>query len=416
MSQADAAPAPSRAPGERIGYVGVLRLPGALRSFVPALIARASLATVSLAALFAVRDATGSFALAGAATGALGIANVVAAPTRARLVDRVGQRRVLPALGAGYAAALILLAVLCVLPGLGRTAPGGIALVAVAAVAGLFAPPAGAAMRVRWAALVPSATVRERAYSLDAVAEELLFVLGPLAVGALLAIAPPWVALAVTAALALAGTTLLALAPCALPRRSRSEGEAAQSPLRRAGFVPVLVVMLGAGALLGAIEVAAPGFAQQSGSTTDAGLLLAALSFGSAVGGLLYGHRTWRASLRARLLAGVGLLGLTSIALPFAGWVWLLAVLLAVVGLFLAPSLVTGYLCADALTPEHERTEASTWINTAVNGGAALASAVGGALVDAASPAAAFVLGSAAALMCIAVAAPRLRPLAARQR
>jgi MFS family permease len=414
MSQADATPAPARAPGERIGYLGVLRLPGALRSFVPALIARASLATVSLAALFAVRDATGSFALAGAATGALGIANVIAAPTRARLVDRVGQRRMLPALGGAYAAALVLLAVLCVLPGVGRSPVGGIALVAIAAVAGLFAPPAGAAMRVRWAALVPSAAVRERAYSLDAVAEELLFVLGPLAVGALLAVAPPWVALALTAALALAGTTLLALAPCALPRSSRPEGEAVRSPLRRAGFLPVLVVMLGAGALLGAIEVAAPGLAQQSGSTTDAGLLLAALSLGSAMGGLFYGHRTWRASLRARLLTGVGLLGLTSIALPFASWVWLLAVLLVVVGLFLAPSLVTGYLCADALTPEHERTEASTWINTAVNGGAALASAIGGALVDAASPAAAFALGSAAALVCVAVAARWLRPLGSR--
>ncbi|MFT2690666.1 hypothetical protein [Clavibacter zhangzhiyongii] len=100
----DHGPAPART-----GYLAVLALPGALRTFLPALLGRLSFAMVTLGLLLLVQSATGSFAAAGLASGAFGLANVLASPARARLVDARGQRPVLVALALGHAPGLVAL-------------------------------------------------------------------------------------------------------------------------------------------------------------------------------------------------------------------------------------------------------------------------------------------------------------------
>jgi len=74
--------------------------------------------------------------------------------------------------------------------------------------------------------------------------------------------------------------------------------------------------------------------------------------------------------------------------------VLLLAVLLIVLGLFVAPAVVTGYLLSDDLTPAIARTEASTWFNTASNAGAAAAAALAGILVQRSGSTAAFAVSA----------------------
>lgn len=385
-------------------YLEVLRTPQALRVFLPALLGRLSFAMVTLALLFAVQESTSSFALAGAATGAFGLANVLASPYRARLVDRWGQRATLNALAALYAIGL------CGLGAVTATVhPPVWAVLTLAGLTGLAPPPLGAAMRVLWGRIAATPGIRVRAYSVDAVAEEVLFTTGPLLVAAVIALSSPTVALFVTAAVAFAGT--LGMTSSAA---SRSHPPASLSPnrrtrpLRQPGFIPVLVALLGVGIVLGVVEVAAPAVAVAAGSPALAGLLLAAFAAGSTVGGLGYGRRAWRSSPARRLVVlGVGMALLTGL-LALAPGVVLLGFGLAAVGFFLAPSLVTGYLLADDLTDEEVRTEASSWINTAVNAGAALAAAAAGVAVEAASPSAAFVMGAAAALLCVLVAAPLL--------
>jgi len=178
-------------------------------------------------------------------------------------------------------------------------------------------------------------------------------------------------------------------------------------PLRQPGFRPLLVALLGVGLVLGTVEIAAPAFAQQHGNAASTGLLLAALSFGSAVGGLLYGHKLWRQPPVVRLLALGAALSLTSATLAVAQHVLVLGVLLTALGLFLAPALVTGYLLADELSPASARTEASSWINTASNAGAAIGAALAGVLVDHVNTTAAFVAGAAAACLCVLLASCR---------
>lgn len=80
-------------------------------------------------------------------------------------------------------------------------------------------------------------------------------------------------------------------------------------------------------------------------------------------------------------------------------------------GLFLAPQLIVGYLGADARTNPRVRTEASSWISTAVNLGAALGAAVFGAFTDITGPDQALVISAAIAGVIIATTAPwLLRP------
>lgn len=379
------------------GYRGVLRLPHARCVFAAALLGRLSLAMISLGLLLTVQRSTGSYAIAGAATALFGVANVVIAPARARLVDRRGPGRILIILASGYTAGLLALAGLA-----GRAAPTW-SLLAAAAVAGFCAPPV---MRGLWAVLAPDPATLSRAYSLDAVAEELLFVTGPLVVGAVVLVAPPAITLLLGAGLAVGGAVGMTRSPAAAvaaapvpvaPTSTRIR------PLRQAGFWPVLMALFGVGVVLGTIEVVVPAFAQQHHHVAAAGALLALLSLGSAVGGLFHGHRTWSSTPVVRLPVFTAALVVASATLVAAQQILLFALILIVVGLFLAPALIVGYLLADQLVPAAARTEASTWITTASNAGAAASAALVGYFVDRSGIAAALAVGTALAAACTAL-------------
>ena len=388
------------------GYLEVLRTTGALRVFVPALVGRLSFAMVTLVLLFAVQQSTDSFAAAGAATGAFGLANVIASPYRARFVDRRGQRFALNSLAIAFAAGLGGIAALTVQP----DPPSG-ALVGLAAIVGLFPPPLGASMRVLWGSLTAPGALRTKAYSVDAVCEELLFTTGPLIAAAILSAASPTIGLLATATVALAGT--LGMTSSSLSRQHvavTASPRKGSRPLRQRGFVAVLIALLGVGVVLGTVEVVAPAVADRQGSVGLAGILLAAFAAGSAVGGLLYGQRTWRSSLVKRLLISVTVMTALCALLTTIEFVVVLGFALAAVGFFLAPSLVTGYLLADDLTAAEVRTEASSWINTAVNAGAAVAAVMVGFAVDALEPRLGFIIGAAVALILVmAASVPLLR-------
>jgi len=390
------------------GYRDVLRLPHAAPVFGAALVGRLSFATVSLALLLTVQRATGSYATAGAATALFGMVNVVASPARARLVDRRGQRDTLRWLVAGYAAGLLLVALLAT-----SNAVAGWTLVLAAMVAGAAAPPLGPAMRALWASLAPDPATLARAYSLDAVAEELLFVAGPLVVAAIVLVAPPAAALVVTAVLSLAGTTAMTCsAATTVPAcaRGRNAGRGAR-PLHQPGFRPLLMTMLGVGVVLGTVEIAVPAFAQQHHHTAAAGPLLAVLSVGSAAGGLVYGRRTWSTPPGVRVLLLVAGLSVASAALALASGTLVLGALLLALGVLLGPALITGYLLADRFSAAGAKTEASSWINTATNAGAAASAALAGLLVDRHGTASALAAGAALASGCTLVAAARVSNL-----
>ena len=146
----------------------------------------------------------------------------------------------------------------------GDTVPWFLAL---AVVIGLSAPPLGAAMRVVWSSLTEPGAQRERAFSLDAVAEELLFVGGPVAITAIIVASSPAVGLFVTAAVVLVGTLGLVSSRASSALSGSPAGQRAQSarPLRVPGFLRVLIVLIGVGAVLGVVEIGAPALDRDKG-------------------------------------------------------------------------------------------------------------------------------------------------------
>jgi predicted MFS family arabinose efflux permease len=398
----------ARAPGTITEHpvLTVLRLPGAARAFLPSLVGRLALAMAVLAIVLAVRASTGSFAAAGAASGAFGFANVAAAPWRARAIDLWGQRRTLTPLGLAQAASYLGLA----LAAHAHRAPVAV-FMGLSAAAGLAAPPLGAAMRTAWTGITAPGDQRTRALSLDATADEVVFIVGPVVAASLSTAFSPSSALLAAALALLVGTLGLTTSGVSGTLRGRAHEKAGTSgprPLGRPGFARALVVLFGVGGVLGTVEVVAPAVAVGADHRTASGWLLAALSVGSALGGLVYGHVSWRSALGTRMLFAAAAMGALTGATAFATTVPVFAVGAVAIGLFLAPSVITGYLAAEHLVPPHAATEASVWTNTALNLGAAVANAGAGALVTDAGTTFAM-LPAAAVVTAASLCTPRTR-------
>jgi predicted MFS family arabinose efflux permease len=391
---------------EQPSYRAVLHTPQIARSFFPSILGRLSLATSGLALVLLLEQSTGSFAFAGVVTAVLGITNVVATPLRARLIDRRGQTVVIGVLGLAHAMSLITLAAVPE-----AAAPW---LVILAAVAGATSPPFGATMRVVWSSALPPGRPRSLGFSLDAVAEEVTFAVGPLLAALLAAIVAPSAALLLSAGCVALGTVLFVASP-----RSRQEkgsanaivnasGATAVSPLRSRGFLVVVVAMTAPGIILGGIEIAAPAIGVAESDTLLAGVLLALFVGASAVGGLLYGHLSIRLRRERQLLGLMIVLLVASATVGLVGGTVVALVEFTISGVFLAPLLIVGYLAADARTDSRVRTEASSWINTAVNLGAAVGAVTFGAVTDMTGPGTALAISAGMAALIVAVCAPLL--------
>ena len=102
------------APTGRIGaptsnYAEVLRTPGAWKFYLAAAPARIGIAMTSLGIVWLVHGSTNSYAVAGSVTGGFAVAEALAGPQVARLIDRFGQTRMLPITLLAHAAAVSLL-------------------------------------------------------------------------------------------------------------------------------------------------------------------------------------------------------------------------------------------------------------------------------------------------------------------
>lgn len=356
-------------------YRAVLRAPGAPRLVVAALVGRMPQGMLPLAILLTVEAATGSYAAAGAVVAGYLAAAALVAPVHGRLVDRFGQTAVLVpctfVFAAGFTA--VALAAAAGLPPL--------ALVALAALGGLGNPPLAACLRALWAALLRGPEL-ERAYALDSTVQELIFISGPLVVGAFLAVAQPAAALVAAAALSVTGTLTFATARASRGWRGGERARHWAGPLRAAGIRTVVALAPLVGITIGMAEVSIPAFAEQRGQPGAAGFLLALWSLGSMAGGLWYGTRIWGGAVERRyawLLLAVAA-GFVPPAL--VADVWQMGVVLPLAGACIAPLLACGYLLVDRLAPAGTVTEAFTWMLTGFLSGLSGGAAAGGVLID----------------------------------
>jgi MFS family permease len=393
----------------RSSYLAVLRLPHARPLLLASLVGRLANATGPLSVVLFVQEQTGSLAQAGAASAAIALASGLLAPVRGRLVDRYGQRRCLTPMALGFAAAL---AGMVAAAGPGPAAVA--ATVGLAAVAGAVAPPLGASMRVLWVSLAGQGPRLQTAYALDAVLDELLFVVGPLLAGGLATLYRPAAGVLATAGLALTGTLGFVASPVSRAQAGRPAavgGRAGWAGAMAAPGLRTLVLSLtGVGAAIGIWEIGLVGAAREAGAPEAASLSLAVWAAASGVGGLWYGARTWRWPAGQRYLALLALLVLAAAPMAAAGSPLALGAVVAWVGLVLAPLESSAYVLAAELAPVGTLTESGTWLNTAINVSSAAGLAAAGALVDRAGVPATF------AVACACTAAGLLVALAGRDR
>ncbi|MFG2823916.1 MFS transporter [Kitasatospora sp. NPDC048365] len=366
------------------------------RVFVAAMVGRLSYGTVPLSLMLAVAGG-GAYVRAGLVMAAFATSSVLLTPVRGGLVDRYGARRVLPPMAAGYALVLCAFAAATWRPG----TPAAV-LFALAVAAGVFAPPLGPVTRALWSHLLGDGPLRQRAYSLDTVCEELLYVGGPLLAGLLAATARPQYGLLLGAVLVLGGTLALAASvrggvaePRATPR-PRGGGLALLAHTRQP-----LAVAAGAGAGLGAFGLLVVVFAGRHGQAADAAWVEAALAAGSAVGGLALGAVDWRAPAATRLtVLTLTLAGALALAAAAAN-VPLLALCATLAGLSVAPTLTTAYLVTDELAGPDRRTQAGAWVNAAFNAGGSIGTAGIGLAADRLPAALCFLLAAAPVLAAL---------------
>ncbi|WP_406090950.1 MFS transporter [Streptomyces sp. NBC_01013] len=385
----------------------MLRTPHAARTFGAALLGRLSYGIVPLSLLLAIKDATGSYTVAGGALALFGAASVVLSPARAALIDRHGPRRALPPMAGLYAALLAVLALVTWRPG----APP-LVLSALALTTGACTPPLGPVMRTLWSSLVSDRELLQRAYSLDGVAEELLYVTGPLLVGIVVTVTEPAAGVLAGAVLVFTGAAALVSSPAVSRERVTAERPPAGTPaaprLRLHGIVALrhaVMVTAAVGLCLGALDLLVVAFTDRLHQPAAVSWVLAALSAGSAVGGLAYGAVRWKSAGRVRLPVVAAALGAALMVAGVSPHLYALVAVVAVAGLFVAPALTTAYLIADESVDADRRTQAGAWVNTAFNAGASGGSAVIGLLVDRLPLALCFALAAAPALLCAAAVA-----------
>ena len=390
----------------RYPYADILRIPSVPRLLSAAVIGRMPVGMGALAIFLLVRGAGGSYSTAGLAVGASTVAGCIGAPILGRIVDRLGQPRVLLLSMASQVTALLLLAALA--PG------GGVELFALCALYGFSNPPLAASMRATWATLITDRSLITRAFSLDSTAQEVIWILGPVLAAGLAEGISPRLPMVVMAAFSATGVIWFATSHESRTWRSKHVGERhLLGPLMAGPVRRVLLSILGLAFAWGALELAVPAYAQENDASP--GGLLSIWAVGSVIGGLGYAARRWTSSPQRMMgiLLALNLLGFLIIFL--AQTPLQLGILLLLTGVVNAPVIATFYVLIEELAPRGTVTEAFTWVSTmflvGISGGVALA----GIVADAFDPRTAWWVAVGGGLFAVLTVVVRHRGLHARQ-
>nr|WP_221462963.1 MFS transporter [Streptomyces olivoverticillatus] len=388
----------------------MLRTRGAWTFVLPGFLARQPFAMLTIGILLLVNHTTGSYGTAGTVSATAGVSMALFAPQSGKLADRFGQGAVLIPGVIVHAAAISLLTALAL-----SDAPLW-ALFAAAVPAGASTPQIGPMVRARWAAKLEGSPLMSTAAAFESVTDEFTFVIGPVLATALATGVHPAAGLVAEAVLTLVGGLLFASQRRTQPQTVRAAGgqrEKQASALSVPGVRVLAITMLGIGTVFGGMQVSMTAFTKELGEPGLNGLMYGTFAAGNMIAGIVCGAVAWKSSPQRRLLTAYPLLALATTPLWAAHALPLLGGLGLLVGLCIAPSLITGYTLVEKLVPASSRTEAFTWLTGAVGLGQAAGATVGGRLIDAHTASTGFLVplgGTALALAVLLVLRKALTP------
>jgi MFS family permease len=360
-------------------YRRALGVPGALRFSLAGVLARLPIAMMGIGIVLLVTHHTGSYGTAGRLSAVYVVGNAIGALPVARLVDSLGQRRVLlpAALVSATALALMVLSVTEDWP--------AAASYASAVVAGTTFPNVGSAVRARWAHAVRDRSTLDTAFAWEAVADETVFIVGPTLVTLLAAALDPVIALALAGAALLVGTVWFTSQRATEPPvHTSSDGTRPRDTgaMPWASLLPLVAAAFLLGAMFGGAEVSTVALADEHDKPAMAGVLLAVWALGSLVAGLVTGVLHLRRGAPARLR--LGLLGLAAFLspTPFVHDLAGMAALLLLAGVAIAPTLIAATSWIESMVPPRRLNEGLAVFSTALVVGVAPGAALSGTAVD----------------------------------
>ena len=371
-------------------YTAVLKRPGVVRILLSQLAARWAFGMMSLAFVLHVQKVTGSYAIAGITLGAETLGAAIAGPLLGRLIPKLGIRPIVFTTSTIGAAAMVLIGM--------SNGSLPIVLICLGFVVGITSPPIQQIVRPIYPSLI-SKEQTNHLFALDANLQELIWVVGPILATFIAANAGTPAALYTMAAVQIAGCYLFA---------SNHEVRTAKmepSKRRMGGVLKSRVVL--SNVAMGMLMVATFGGAEVGtvAVITDrnvSGIVLAALSAGSLIGGFAFGHRAKTKYALSKFFA-LTLLGYSLIFIAPHEAIWV-SICWFIAGLGVAPIFANlASIIAIKLTAG-ESVEAYGWISTGQLIGYSSAAAIAGIAVDTIDPIAAFGVSIVAGLLGLTVA------------
>jgi hypothetical protein len=384
----------------RIGaptYAAVLRTPGAWKFYLAAVPAKIGIAMTGLGIVWLVHGATGSYGAAGTVTGGFAVAEAVAGPQVARLIDRFGQTRMLPITLLAHAVAVALLIGLTV-----NDAPLW-SLVAAGVLAGGSLPQLGAQTAARWSHALNGTPLLSSAFALESLSVGIAFMVGPGLVGTVSSLANPVVGSILATSLLLAGGFLVAVQRSTAPPQGAPGQHVSPKSLLHKRFAGLVGTNIGIGLFFGSMQVSVTAFAVSRGTPGLAGPLYSITSLVSLFAGLAYGARRWRTAPPTQFVVVLAGLALTCVPLIAVHTPLAAAIALALPGLAIAPFQTLSSVLAESTVKPAVLTQAFTWLNSGSAAGIALGAAFAGRVVDAHSAQYGFVVALMAATAAAAM-------------
>lgn len=360
----------------KVSYRELFRAPGVISLVVSQLYARFPFGMLSLAFVIHIQAVTGSYAIAGIALGAETIGASVSGPVLGRLMSRFGVRPVI-----GIATVVTVAAFLA----MALVSPEPLILILLGLLVGLSSPPIQPAARTIYPMITPKKLLRSL-YTLDATAQEILWVVGPLLATILAAQFGNLVMMYTLAAIQITGTVWFILnksvAKAVIPKSESRVGKV----LKNKNVTAVtLLGLLFVGSFAG-IEVGAVALFDK----TVAGAMIAIFSVGSFIGGFWLGPKV-KTKHALTVFLGIVMLGYSLIFVVPENPLWM-GISLLIAGLGVAPAL--GYLSlwvAEGTKPG-ETAEAYGWTTTGQLVGFSAGSALAGIAIDTISASAALLV------------------------
>ena len=356
-------------------YVSLLRTPGVARIIAAQLTARFPSGMLSLGFLLHMQHIFGSYGAAGLVLAATSVGQAVSGPLTSRWMGVWGMRPVL-LLTTSICAVSLLTVALVPLPLVGYMVAG--------LVAGLSYPPVQPAVRTIYPKMVNSRQLTPL-FSLDASAQEIIWIAGPVVVTLISTQISTTVGILVSVVFLLGGGLWFLLSPelgrVRIPRSRRKLGAVLKRP-------QVLLSTIVGFLLVGTCAATEAGVVATFGQgNSTSGLVLSIWAVASLLGGLLLGHipvGPW-ALARRMVVILVGSILATAAILIWTGTsaeFWTLSGALLVAGLCIAPALAVMFAVVSSSVRFSDTAEAYGWVGTGQLIGAAAGSAVAGFLID----------------------------------